>query len=162
MRKTAFLLGCFFILTGLQFSQNIREISAEEAFTQLKEPATYLIDVRSIAEYVFVGHPEQAYNIPLHFWNEKEQEMNPNENFLVDIRSRFKPEATLIFICRSGKRSAQAARILAAAGFNKVFNLKHGFEGDKDDRGYRSRNGWKNNGLPYTYGLNDKLVYRNQ
>lgn len=162
MRKTTFLLGCFFILTGSLFSQNSREISAEEAFTQLKEPATYLIDVRSIAEYVFVGHPEQSYNIPLHFWNEKEQGMNPNENFLADILSRFKPDDTLIFICRSGKRSARAARTVAAAGFNKVFNLKHGFEGDKDDKGYRSRNGWKNNGLPYTYVLNDKLVYRNQ
>ena len=56
----------------------------------LEQPATYLVDVRTIAEYVFVGHPEMAYNIPLLFWKEMEQKSAPNENFMEDIDSRFK------------------------------------------------------------------------
>jgi len=33
----------------------------------VKDPAIRLIDVRSIAEYYFVGHPEMAANVPLTF-----------------------------------------------------------------------------------------------
>jgi hypothetical protein len=45
------------------------------------------------------------------------------------------------------------------AGFMNVFNITLGFEGEKDVEGYRVVNGWKNS-LPYTYELNDKLIYR--
>ena len=65
-------------------------------FRLLQESDTYLVDVRSIAEYVFVGHPEMAYNIPLLFWNERKQKLESNKNFLKDIKSR----SSLCMICR--------------------------------------------------------------
>ena len=119
-----------------------------------------MIDVRSVAEYVFVGHPEMAYCIPLSFWDENSQKLNPNPNFLQDIQGRFKKNDCLIFICRSGGRSAQAALAAEKAGFSEVLNIDQGFEGEPDARGYRTVNGWKNSKLPYTYALDENLTYR--
>ncbi|NOR12537.1 MAG: sulfurtransferase, partial [Candidatus Aminicenantes bacterium] len=125
----------------------------------LKEPDTYLVDVWSIAEYVFVGHPGMAHNIPLEFWDEERQGLVSNEMFLEDVKSRFKTDDRLIFICRSGGRSLRAARMAQNAGFTKAFNINLGFEGEKNAKGYRVVNGWKNS-LYYTYDLDDKLIYR--
>jgi len=135
-------------------------ISPQKAFEMLENPSTYLIDVRSIAEYVFTGHPEMAYNIPSRFWSEKEQGLVPNENFLQDINSRFEKDDTLIFMCRSGGRSLKAAQLVKEAGFKNVFSINEGFGGEKDAKGLRTINGWKNRQLPYTYKLDDKLIYR--
>jgi rhodanese-related sulfurtransferase len=158
MKKMACLWMAVLALACCVSSQEIKNISSEEAFNLLKEPDTYLIDVRSIAEYVFVGHPAMAYNIPLNFWNEERQDFVSNEAFLEDVKFRFKTEDRLIFICRSGGRSLRAARKAQNVGFAKVFNITLGFEGEKNAEGYRVVNGWKNS-LPYTYELNDKLIY---
>jgi len=66
----------------------------------------------------------------------------------------------LVFLCRSGKRSVSAAEIMIQAGYLKVYNLTQGFEGKKDENGYRTIGGWKNSGVPYTYILDEKLVYK--
>jgi rhodanese-related sulfurtransferase len=147
------------VLTCCVSSQGIKEVSSKEALGLLKEPNTYLIDVRSIAEYVFVGHPRMAHNIPLMFWDEELQDFKSNDTFVDDVRSRFKAEDRLIFICRSGGRSLRAARRVKNAGYTRVFNITQGFEGDKNAEGYRVVNGWKNR-LPYTYELDDELIYR--
>ena len=84
-------------------------------------------DVRSIAEYVFVGHPRMAYNIPLRFWNEELQDFESNETFIEDVKSRFKKDNRLIFLCRSGGRSLRAAKMARNAGFTSVFNVSLGF-----------------------------------
>lgn len=141
-------------------SQEIKDISSTEAWELLKERDTYLVDVRSIAEYVFVGHAAMAHNIPLSFWDEMKQNLLSNDAFLKDLKSRFKTDERLIFICRSGGRSLRAARMARNAGFTRVFNITYGFEGETDAEGYRVVNGWKNN-LPYTYRLDDRLIYRN-
>ncbi|KPL05602.1 MAG: hypothetical protein AMJ73_00180 [candidate division Zixibacteria bacterium SM1_73] len=147
------ILSCFWLAENT-------DVTPQEAFKMLQNPSTYLVDVRTISEYVFVGHPEMATNIPLLFWSENKQKMEANENFIEDIKAKFKPEDTLIFMCRSGGRSTKALSLLKANGFENVFNMKFGFEGEKDSQGYRSKNGWKNSGLPYTYNLNEDLVYR--
>ena len=159
MKKITLLWMGIVTLTCCGFSQEIKDVSSEEAFELLKEPDTYLVDVRSIAEYVFVGHPAMAHNIPLTFWDEERQDLVPNEMFLEDVKSRFKTDDRLIFICRSGGRSLRAARMAQNAGFIKVFNITLGFEGEKNAKGYRVVNGWKNS-LYYTYDLDDKLIYR--
>jgi len=158
MKKIAFLWMGVLTLVCCVSSQGIKDISSIEALELLKEPNTYLIDVRSIAEYVFVGHPAMAHNIPLSFWDEKKQDFVTNEAFIEDVKSRFKMDDRLIFICRSGGRSLRAARMVQQAGFGLVFNIQLGFEGDKDERGYRIVNGWKNS-LDYTYELDEKLLY---
>lgn len=158
MRRIIGLFCICIVFSGVTFADNDREITPEEAFRMIQKPSTYLIDVRSIAEYVFVGHPEMAYSIPLLFWSEQDQRMAPNSNFIEDIRKRFKETDVLVFICRSGKRSLKAAQMAQKADFTDFYNVGEGFEGEKDEQGYRNRGGWKNE-LPYTYELNAKLMY---
>jgi rhodanese-related sulfurtransferase len=160
MKKMAFLWISVIALTYCGFSQEITNVSSKEALELLNEANTYLVDVRSIAEYVFVGHAAMAHNIPLSFWDEERQGFVPNSTFLEDLKSRFKAEERLIFICRSGSRSLRAAKNAKNAGFIEVLNVTLGFEGEKNAEGYRVINGWKNN-LPFTYELDDKLIYRN-
>ena len=61
--------------------------------------------------------------------------------------------APLLFLCRSGQRSDGAARVAAAAGYSKAFNVLEGFEGARDERGQRgSLGGWRKAGLPWVQG----------
>jgi len=159
MKRMTMVLVGLLIMSCLLFSAST-DVIPQEAFKMLKNPSTYIVDVRTIAEYVYVGHPEMALNIPLLFWNENDQKLELNENFVDDIKAKFKPEDTLILMCRSGGRSTRAMNLLKANGFEQVFNMKYGFEGEKDPQGYRSKNGWKNSGLPYTYSLNKDLIYK--
>jgi rhodanese-related sulfurtransferase len=163
MRKQPVLLVLITTMltaVGWPAPQSLREISPSAAFERLRQPSTYLIDVRTVAEYVYVGHPEAAHNIPLLFWDEPNMQQVANVNFVEDIKRRFKPGDTLLLICRSGGRSAQAFRMLRRAGFQNLLNVINGFEGQKDADGLRTRNGWKNDGLPYTYTVNPDLIYR--
>jgi len=148
------------VLAGLSFGQNIENVRPQKALELSKAPATYLVDVRSVAEYVFVGHPIQAYNIPLSFWSETEQKLVPNDTFVPDLRARFKADDVLIFMCRSGGRSFRAAQAAQAAGFKKVINVTDGFEGKKDDQGHPTIGGWKSAGLPYAYDVDPALAYK--
>ncbi len=143
------------------FPQDIPEIDSREAYKMITgNPAFRLVDVRCIAEYYFVGHPEMAANVPLTFWDEKAQTLVKNEHFIDDLKARYKPQETLIFICRSGGRSRQAARLAREAGYSSVYSIKDGFEGEKDARGHRTVGGWKNSGLPYTYHVGKDLMYK--
>jgi rhodanese-related sulfurtransferase len=160
MRTFIYSMIFFAFLSGPLLCQGVKEISPPEAFELVNDDDTYLIDVRTIAEYVFVGHPADAHSLPLLFWDEGGQTQVPNKDFLRDLTSRFKKEDTLVFICRSANRSLEAARMALGAGFQKVFNVEEGFEGKKDEKGYRTIGGWKNRGLPYTYELNEKFTYR--
>ena len=66
----------------------------------------------------------------------------------------------IFIICRSGKGSAIAANRLARHGFTKVYSVVDGFEGDKDADGKRTVNGWKNAGLPWSYGIGEHRAYQ--
>jgi len=143
------------------------DLTPLQAYEMLKaDPGnTFLIDCRTRPEYKFVGHPSMAYNIPYMFWTPERMKENPN--FVRDVLTRFKKADRLIIICRSGRRSRLACDILREAGFEYVFNVLGGFEGDKvEDKnsiyyGYRSYiNGWKHDGLPYTYKMNQELIYK--
>ena len=159
MNKVNVFVITLCLLSSLAWSQEIRDVEAQEAFVMLKKPATYLVDVRTIAEYVYVGHAEMVTNVPLLFWEEREQDRVANTDFVSDVKSLFQSDDTLILICRSGGRSVTAAKLLKRAGFTNLFNVKQGFEGGRDEYGHRSINGWKNSGLPYTYRLDPKLTY---
>jgi uncharacterized protein YmfQ (DUF2313 family) len=63
---------------------------------------TFLVDVRTRAEYQFVGHAEGACNIPFMFFTneggEKGYKLVPNPDFGKDLLARFNPATdTLIF-----------------------------------------------------------------
>jgi len=128
-----------------------------------------LIDVRTPEEYGFIGHPEGAWNIPLAFVTYKRKngitEYGPkwNPGFVAEVKKIAGPNDTLLLFCRSGGRSAMAVNLLAAAGFNKVYNITDGFEGDKVDdpgsvfHGKRMRNGWKNS-APWVYTIDPEKI----
>jgi hypothetical protein len=85
--------------------------------------------------------------------------MEPNPGFVSRVKELFKPEDTILAMCRSGGRSAMAVDLLAKSGFKNVYNVTDGMEGDTVEdpesvfRGQRIKNGWKNSGLPWTYEL---------
>lgn len=119
---------------------------------------TFIIDVRTKAEYEFAGHPDLSNgipNIPLYFYPTWEL----NKDFVKKTEERYNKDTKIITICRSDKRAKKAAKILLEAGFKNVLYMTDSFEGSKDENGHRTVNGWKVNGLPYTYTLNDNLVY---
>ena len=143
-------------------------VTAEEAYKMWKTgpERVHIIDVRTPEEYVFVGHAEMARNIPLlfvkHEWNAETKQfvVEPNPDFVSEVKRLFAPTDTLLVMCRSGDRSAMAVNALAKAGFVNVYNITDGMEGDKVDKfgsadhGKRMKNGWKNCGSPWTYDVN--------
>jgi rhodanese-related sulfurtransferase len=149
-------------------------ISAQNVYAkwQADPDKIKILDVRTPGEYIFVGHAPMAVNIPLNFFDKT---VNPltmrlvmplNENFVAQVKSRFKKTDTFYVMCRSGGRSAASVNLLAKAGFKNVYNIIDGFEGDalkvegSYQYGKRVINGWKNSGAPWTYSLDRKLVYQ--
>ena len=148
-------------------------VTAQEAYEMWKaEPERVkILDVRTPEEYLFVGHPEMARNIPLLFvkyqWNADKNEpvVEPNPDFIARVKSAYSATDTLLVTCRSGGRSAIAVNMLAKAGFVNAYNIIDGMEGDlvKDPgsvyHGKRMKNGWKNSGAPWTYDVNPELLW---
>jgi len=130
-----------------------------------------IIDCRTPEEYVFVGHAPMALNMPGNCFSfkwdaEKKDFVLPESpNCVTLVKKRVKPTDILLVMCRSGHRSAKCIERLAKAGFTKVYNIHDGFEGDKvqdkndPDYGKRTKNGWRNFGLPWTYDLAANLIY---
>jgi len=104
-------------------------------------PETYLIDVRTRAEYQFVGHPIHAHLFPYRFmsreFGQQDEEEHryrydvKNEEFVNEVEKVFKKAANLLIIGRDGNRSALAAKELTDAGFKNVYHVEDGFEGPK-------------------------------
>jgi rhodanese-related sulfurtransferase len=148
-------------------------VTAQEPYEMWKaEPERVnILGVRTPEEYLFVGHAEMARNIPLAFvkyqWNADKNEpvMEPNPDFISSAKRLFNATDKLLVTCRSGGRSALAVNALAKSGFENVYNIIYGMEGDPVDdpgsvyHGKRMRNGWKNSGSPWTYGANPELIW---
>ncbi len=126
-------------------------LSPSDAYAVIKAvPNARLIDVRTRPEWDYVGHvPESS----LLEWNAY-PDGRRNPEFLPELRVKAPdPEAPVLFLCRSGHRSDGAARVAAAAGYSKAFNVLEGFEGDKDGHGQRGKlGGWRKAGLPWVQG----------
>lgn len=134
------------------------DISAKEAWQALSESASaVLVDVRSRAEWVFVGVPVLSSigkSALLVEWNDF-----ATGTVVPDFVGRLQAalaendvaaDAPLYFICRSGNRSRNAAIAATAAGHRHCFNITHGFEGNLDaDRHRNTPGSWKAEGLPW-------------
>jgi rhodanese-related sulfurtransferase len=96
-------------------------ISVAELERLLQKGGVRLLDVRTDAE-IAQGKIPQGEPLPLHLIPMRLAEMDKN--------------ATTVFYCRSGGRSAQAAAFVAANGFADVYNLQGGIIA------------WANAGLP--------------
>lgn len=131
------------------------DISVEEAWRQLGDDSSaVLVDVRTAAEWNFVGVPDLAgigkQVIRVSWQTLPKMEKNPA--FVEEVRALASDtDARLLFLCRSGARSQAAAVAMTAAGYSKCFNVAGGFEGDLDgDRHRGVTGGWKAAGLPWT------------
>jgi rhodanese-related sulfurtransferase len=117
------------------------------------DPNAQLVDVRTDAEWAFVGLPDLApagKQAVLIQW-QVYPTMQVNAKFTDQLtEAGFTPEQHLYFICRSGQRSLAAAQAAQAAGFQHVYNVAEGFEGPPNGAGHRgSTAGWKARDLPW-------------
>jgi rhodanese-related sulfurtransferase len=132
----------------------IEDIDADKVWQALQaDPQAQLVDVRTDAEWSFVGVPNLAdlnREVVLIPW-QVYPTMQRNGAFIDHLRQAgIAPETPTYFICRSGARSMAAAQAAAAAGFTTVFNVAEGFEGPPDAQGHRGQvSGWKASGLPW-------------
>ena len=134
------------------------DISAREAWEVLKkDPKAQLVDVRTAAEWTFVGVPDLTplgRKVMTVEW-QSFPSMARNADFEVALVAQLKAagvaETTpVFFLCRSGARSRAAATAMTAKGFKACFYVSAGFEGDLDGERHRGReNGWKADGLPW-------------
>ena len=132
----------------------VENISPPQVWNALREdPQAQLVDVRTDAEWTYVGLPDlaaagkQPVLIPWQIF----PKMELNAGFIDQLKQAgFAPEHHIYFLCRSGVRSLAAAQAAQAAGFTHAYNVADGFEGNPDGEGHRGRvAGWKAEGLPW-------------
>lgn len=120
-----------------------------------EQPRAVMIDVRSSMEFLFVGHPKGSVHVA---WIDA-PDWVVNPNFVTEVRKvmlggvgleEHGSDAPVLLICRSGKRSLEAGKLLIENEFNEVYNVAEGFEGELDDKHHRSTTGgWRFHGLPW-------------
>jgi len=134
------------------------DVSAVEAYQVLQyDAASRLVDVRTKAEWTYVGAPllEGLGRSPLFLEWQSFPSMEVDAAFcnrLAEILEAAGAErgSRLLFICRSGARSRQAAIAMTKAGWGPCFNVVDGFEGPLDSSRHRgAAGGWKAAGLPW-------------
>jgi rhodanese-related sulfurtransferase len=112
-----------------------------------KTPYAKLVDVRSQAELDLVGNVQGAEHIEWAFY----PGMVANPDFAAQIEMQIDKEALVIFMCRTGGRSHNAAATAAKLGFSESYNMLEGFEGEANAQKQRTLiNGWKHAGLPWS------------
>jgi rhodanese-related sulfurtransferase len=123
------------------------EVYPQEAYTLLqKAPGARLVDVRTRAEFEYVGRIPGSVEIEWQTYPGG----HPNKTFLAELKAQVDRESLVLFICRSGQRSHAAAQAAASAGFTQVYNVLEGFQGDKDTERHRDTvGGWRAAGLPW-------------
>jgi rhodanese-related sulfurtransferase len=134
----------------------LHDVSPKDASKMIADdPRAILVDIRSSMEYLFVGHPVGAVHLP---WiDEPDWEINPH--FVAEVRKLMLGGAVcdveegcapIILICRSGKRSQEAGKVLLAAGLSNIYHIDEGFEGELNEVHQRSTvGGWRFHGLPW-------------
>lgn len=134
------------------------DVSAKAAFEALStSPEAVLVDVRTAAEWVYVGVPMLAGIGKATILVEWDQ--FPTGEIVPDFGGRLTRElekqgvgkdAPIYFICRSGNRSRHAAIAATQLGYGQAFNVDLGFEGRLDGERHRNTAGsWKAEGLPW-------------
>jgi rhodanese-related sulfurtransferase len=136
----------------------VDEVPVKAAWTALSgNKRAVLIDVRTRAEWQFVGVPDLSSTgkrAVLVEW-----QSYPDQRIAGDFQERLVSELEaiganrdddLFFICRSGARSLNAARAMAAVGYRRCHNVSEGFEGPLGPSRKRDVAGWKVSGLPWT------------
>jgi rhodanese-related sulfurtransferase len=116
------------------------------------DPGAALVDVRTRAEWSYVGVPDLGplgrAAVLVEWVGYPDGE--PNPAFLDELAAAgVETAAPVLFLCRSGVRSKAAAAAARSAGYAKVYNVTEGFEGPLDGAQHRGGAGWKAAGLPW-------------
>lgn len=132
----------------------VEDISPRDSYEAIRtDPDAVLVDVRTDAEWNFVGIPDlsEAGKQPVLIPWQLFPSMQVNGSFVEGLRrAGVTPLSKIYFLCRSGARSLAAAQAAQAAGFPHAFNIADGFEGPVNPEGHRgSMAGWKASGLPW-------------
>ena len=138
-----------------------KQVTPSQAFAILSEnKKSVLIDVRTKEEFSFVGianatnFDNRMILLPLRFLPNMEE----NPDFAVTLSESLEKmfsgqepsNITLLFICRSGARSNEAANYFINLGYKNSYNIISGFEGDLNEENHRGKlNGWKAENLPW-------------
>jgi rhodanese-related sulfurtransferase len=140
---------------------HIDSLSVEETWARLgRDRDSVLIDVRTSAEWAFVGVPDLSSIgkrlVQVEWQGFPDNRVNTafvDEAAAALTANGANKDSELFFICRSGGRSLSAARSMAAAGYTRCRNVAEGFEGPLDPERHRGRlGGWKAKGLPWGQG----------
>lgn len=112
-----------------------------------QDPSVVLVDVRTRAELELVGRVPEAAHIEWAFY----PGMVANPDFAEQLQAQVAPARTVIFMCRTGGRSHNAALLAQQLGYAHAYNMLEGFEGEANAQKQRTLiNGWKHAGLPWT------------
>jgi rhodanese-related sulfurtransferase len=121
-------------------------LSPAEAWTLFQRGDAVLVDVRTAEELKYVGRVPEAHHVA---W-QTGAALIKNPRFLKELEQKVPKAGNVLLLCRSGKRSAAAAETATKAGFLNVFNVREGFEGEKDESHHRGEEGgWRRQGLPW-------------
>ncbi len=122
------------------------ELTPIEAFELMQQaPDTVLVDVRSKAELELVGRIAAAKHVEWAFY----PGMVANADFAAQLKAAVDADKTIVFMCRTGGRSHNAAVVASQLGY-KAYNMLEGFEGEANAAKQRTLlNGWKHAGLPW-------------
>ena len=129
------------------------DLTATEAWDLLaSDPQAVLVDVRTDAEWRYVGVPDlsdlgrQAVLVEWVSYPSGQQ----NTRFLDQlVDAGLTPDRPVVFLCRSGQRSIGAAQTATAAGYGPAYNVLDGIEGATGPDGHRGHTGWRADGLPW-------------
>ena len=136
----------------------VGNVEVEEVWNLLKsDPKSMLIDVRTRAEWAYVGLVDLSQigkePILLEWQVYPSNEIDPQfaKKLSDELANRGADlETDLFFLCRSGQRSLSAARAMTEVGYKSCHNVADGFEGSMDRDRHRSKiAGWKAKGLPW-------------
>lgn len=132
------------------------DVAPEDAYAALAaEEDAILVDVRTTAEWSYVGVPDLSpigKRVVCVEW-QRYPDGAVNGDFVEQLQDAGLPDgAPIYFICRSGVRSIAAARAATKAGLGPAYNVLEGFEGPQDEHGHRAVAGWKHAGLPWRQG----------
>jgi rhodanese-related sulfurtransferase len=128
---------------------SIKNIYSQNAYELLRyNEDAILIDVRTPKEWQEIGVPKLEKNLEktkLFFISWRlSPNMSLNNQFELQIMSNIgNKQNRLLFLCRSGTRSLEAANFTISLGYSNCYNISDGFEGNI--LGF----GWKQNNLPW-------------
>jgi len=131
--------------TGLSYAG---AVTPQEAYALISQDSSaVLVDVRSRAELELVGRVPVATHVEWAFY----PGMVANADFAAQLQAQVDKSRTVIFMCRTGGRSHNAALLAQQLGYSNAYNMIEGFEGQANTLKQRTLiDGWKHAGLPWT------------